>query len=125
MLHPGEPISQIGPPEKLPPPQIHSKFRSTSESREIVWHEILVKQPKGNSTCLSILLQTSQRVKLIHSLIFLILNLLDETPNNRAKHIEKVSFPPGTKAGDASKWELVFAEVTLSKVKHVQSEWPR
>ena len=33
-----------------------------------------------------------------------------------------LNFFQSASAGGASKWELVFAEVTLSKVKHAQSE---
>ena len=41
--------------------------------------------------------------------------LVDHTRHRRQKD-------PCPQPGGASKWELVFAEVTLSKVKHVQSE---
>ena len=71
-----------------------------------------MKQRVDNSTCLTILLHTSHHVELIHSLIFLILNLRDETPNNRAKHIEKVSFPPDTKGSLPShqlKYDVICA----------------
>ena len=32
--------------------------------------------------------------------------------------------PPKILAGGTSELELVFAEVTLSKITHAQSEWP-